>query len=140
VSDELEFRLANDLAAMAALTEAVERFAAQHRLSAEARNALYVCVDETVSNTIAHGYPDGAHGEIAVRLRRRSDCVVLEIEDDGAPFDPLQAPPPDLTLPLDRRPIGGLGIHLVRNLMDDVSYVRRDGRNLLRLVKNVAAT
>ena len=140
MSDTLDFRLVNDLAGMADLAEAVERFATEHRLPAEAANALCVCVDEAVSNAIAHGYPDGARGEIAVRLRRRPNCVVIEIEDDGALFDPLQAPPPDLSLPLEKRPIGGLGIHLIRNLMDELSYVRRDGRNLLKLVKNVATT
>jgi anti-sigma regulatory factor (Ser/Thr protein kinase) len=137
VSDEFEFRLANDLAAMAGLAEAVERFAAVHRLPPEVANALYVGVDEAVSNAIAHGYPGDARGEIAVRIRRRPDSVVLEIEDDGAPFDPLQAAPPDLTLPLDQRPVGGLGIHLIRNLMDEVSYMRQGGKNGLKLVKHV---
>jgi serine/threonine-protein kinase RsbW len=140
VSDELEFRIVNDLAAMGSLAEAVEAFVAEHRLPAEAANALYVSVDEAVSNAIAYGYPEGAHGEIAVRLRRRPGSVVLEVEDDGAPFDPLQAAPPDLTLPLADRPIGGLGIHLIRNLMDEMSYARRDGRNILKLVKNLATT
>jgi serine/threonine-protein kinase RsbW len=140
VSDELEFRIVNDLAAMGSLAEAVEAFVAEHRLPAEAANALYVSVDEAVSNAIAYGYPEGAHGEIAVRLRRRPGSVVLEVEDDGAPFDPLQAAPPDLTLPLADRPIGGLGIHLIRNLMDEMSYARRDGRNVLKLVKNLAIT
>jgi serine/threonine-protein kinase RsbW len=140
VSDELEFRIVNDLAAMGSLAEAVEAFVAEHRLPAEAANALYVSVDEAVSNAIAYGYPEGAHGEIAVRLRRRPGSVVLEVEDDGAPFDPLQAAPPDLTLPLAERPIGGLGIHLIRNLMDEMSYARRDGRNILKLVKNLATT
>jgi serine/threonine-protein kinase RsbW len=140
VSDELEFRIVNDLAAMGSLAETVEAFVAEHRLPAEAANALYVSVDEAVSNAIAYGYPEGAHGEIAVRLCRRPGSVVLEVEDDGAPFDPLQAAPPDLTLPLADRPIGGLGIHLIRNLMDEMSYARRDGRNILKLVKNLATT
>jgi anti-sigma regulatory factor (Ser/Thr protein kinase) len=138
VSDELEFHLVNDLAAMAGVVEAVEGFVAEHRLPAEAANALYVCVDEAVSNAIAHGYPEGERGEIAVRLHRRADGVVLEIEDDGAPFDPLQAASPDLTLPLAARPIGGLGIHLIRSLMDEVSYARRDGRNVLKLTRKLA--
>lgn len=140
VSDELEFHLANDLAAMADIAEIVQRFVAEHGLPAEAANALYVSVDEAVSNAIAHGYPEGRRGEIAVRLCRRPDSVVLEIEDDGLPFDPLQAPAPDLTVPLEQRPIGGLGIHLIRNLMDDVSYARRKGRNVLKLVKDLATT
>lgn len=140
MSDELEFRLANDLAAMAGLADAVEGFAAEHRLPAETASALGVSVDEAVSNAIKHGYPGDARGEIAVRLRRRPDSVVVEVEDDGTPFDPLQVPPPDLTLPLDERPVGGLGIHLMRNLMDEMSYARQGGRNVLKLVKNVATS
>jgi serine/threonine-protein kinase RsbW len=138
VSETLEFRMTNDLAAMAGLAEAVEGFAVEHRLPAEAANAVHIAVDEAVSNAIVHGYPGGARGEIAVRLGLRPDGVVIEVEDDGAPFDPRQVPPPDLTLPLDQRPIGGLGIHLIRSLMDEMSYVRRAGRNVLKLVKNVS--
>jgi serine/threonine-protein kinase RsbW len=140
VNQDVELRLPNDLAAMARLPDAVARFAAAHRLSDAVANALNVAVDEAVSNAINHGYAAGARGEIAVRLRRRPDGVVLEIEDDGAPFDPLQAPPPDLTLPLADRPIGGLGVHLIRNLMDEATYARVAGKNLLKLVKNVATT
>jgi serine/threonine-protein kinase RsbW len=136
VSDTLELRLPNELAAMAGLAAAVERFAAENALPVAVVNALQVAVDEAVSNAINHGYAAGARGEIAVRLRRRPDRVELEIEDDGTPFDPLQAPAPDLTLSLDERPIGGLGIHLIRKLMDKMSYARREGRNLLKLVKN----
>ena len=138
MSESLDLHLANDLDAMAGLAEAVERFADAHRLPADILNALQVAVDEIVTNAITHGYGPGARGEIAVRLRRCSDRVVLEIEDDGVPFDPLRAPSPDLTLSVAERPIGGLGIHFVRNLMDEVSYARRDGRNLLKLVKNLA--
>jgi anti-sigma regulatory factor (Ser/Thr protein kinase) len=103
-------------------------------------NALNVVLDEAVSNAINHGYDAGVRGEIAVRLRRAPDGVLLEVEDDGRPFDPLQAPPPDLTLSLERRPIGGLGIHLIRNLMDEVSYARVGGRNVLKMVKHLART
>jgi anti-sigma regulatory factor (Ser/Thr protein kinase) len=138
VSETLDLHLANDLAAMAGLAEAIDRFGAAHRLPADVLNALQVAVDEVVTNAITYGYAPGIRGEIAVRLRRRPDSVALEIEDDGMPFDPLQAAPPDLGLPAAERPIGGLGIHFVRTLMDKVSYARRDGRNLLKLVKNLA--
>ena len=140
MSDVVEIRLANDLAALAALAERVESFGAAQRLRERVVNALNVVVDEAVSNAINHGYAAGARGEIAVRLRRAPDGVLLEVEDDGKPFDPLQVPPLDLTLPLERRPIGGLGIHLIRNLMDEVTYARRDGRNVLKMVKRFART
>jgi anti-sigma regulatory factor (Ser/Thr protein kinase) len=140
VTDVVELRLANDLAGLARLAERVEGFGAAQGLPANVVNALNVVLDEAVSNAINHGYESGVRGEIAVRLRRAADGVLLEVEDDGKPFDPLQAPPPDLSLPLERRPIGGLGIHLIRNLMDEVSYARIGGRNVLKMVKRLSST
>ena len=134
----VELRFANDLAALAALAERVERFGAEQSLSADVVNALNVVIDEAVSNAINHGYDAGVRGEVAVRLRRGPDRVLVEVEDDGRAFDPLQAPPPDLALPLERRPIGGLGIHLIRNLMDEVSYARVGDRNVLKMAKQLA--
>jgi anti-sigma regulatory factor (Ser/Thr protein kinase) len=139
VTGFVELHLANDLAGLADLPEQVERFGAEQRLPGNVVNALNVVLDEAVSNAINHGYDAGARGEIAVRLRRTADRVEVEVADDGRPFDPLQAPPPDLTLPLDQRPIGGLGIHLIRNLMDEVSYVRRGNRNVLKMVRYLAS-
>jgi anti-sigma regulatory factor (Ser/Thr protein kinase) len=140
VSEAIELRIANDLAALAGIAERIERFGAEQRLPPHVVNALNVALDEAVSNAINHGYDDGARGEIAVRLRHRPGSVLVEIEDDGRPFDPLQTPPPDLTSPLAERPIGGLGVHLIRNLMDEVTYARHDGRNILKMVKNLAGT
>jgi len=140
VTDTVELRLANDLAGLAGLAERVEGFGAAQGLSANVVNALNVVLDEAVSNAINHGYDAGVRGEIAVRLRRAGDGVLLEVEDDGRPFDPLQTPPPDLTLPLEQRPIGGLGVHLIRNLMDEVSYARAGGRNVLKMVKYLGRT
>ena len=139
MTQAVELRFANDLGALAALAERVERFGAEQRLPARMVNALNVVLDEAVSNAINHGYDAGALGEIAVRLRREPDGVTVEVEDDGRAFDPLQAPPPDLTLPLEQRPIGGLGIHLIRNLMDEVSYARVGDRNVLKMAKRLAS-
>ena len=140
MTDTVELRLANDLAGLAQLAECVEGFGAAQKLPAGVVNAISVVLDEAVSNAINHGYDAGVRGQIAVRLRRAPDAVLLEVEDDGRPFDPLQTPPPDLTLPLERRPIGGLGVHLIRNLMDEVSYARVGGRNVLKMVKHLART
>lgn len=140
MTDFAELRLANNLAGLADLAEWVERFGAAQRLPSGVVNALNVALDEAVSNAIHHGYDAGVRGEIAVRLRRAPDSVAAEVEDDGRPFDPLQVPAPDLSLPLDQRPIGGLGIHLIRNLMDEVSYARRDDRNVLKMAKYLATT
>jgi anti-sigma regulatory factor (Ser/Thr protein kinase) len=138
VTDSVELRLANDLDGLAGLAERVERFGVEQGLAENVVNALNVVLDEAVSNAINHGYDAGVRGEIAVRLRRSADRVEVEVEDDGRPFDPLQVPPPDLSLPLERRPIGGLGIHLIRNLMDEISYARQAGRNVLKMAKRLA--
>ena len=140
MTDAVELRFANDLAGLAQLAERVQGFGAAQRLPASLVNAINVVLDEAVSNAINHGYAPGVRGEIAVRLRCATDRVAVEVEDDGRPFDPLQAPPPDLSLPLDRRPVGGLGIHLIRNLMDEVSYARVGGRNVLKMVKRLSST
>ncbi len=140
MTDAIELRLVNDLAGLAELAERVEGFGAAQRLPANLVNAINVVLDEAVSNAINHGYAAGVRGEIAVRLRRAGEGVLLEVEDDGKPFDPLQAPPPDLSLPIERRPIGGLGIHLIRNLMDEVSYARVGDRNVLKMVKHLSRT
>ena len=134
----VELRLANDFDGLAGLADRVERFGAEQGLPANVVNAINVALDEAVSNAINHGYDAGVRGEIAVRLRRGADRVEVEVEDDGRPFDPLQVPPPDLSLPLEQRPIGGLGVHLIRNLMDEVSYTRVGGRNVLKMVKHLA--
>lgn len=140
MSDFVELRLANDIAGLAEVAERVERFGVDQRLPANVVNALNVVLDEAVSNAVNHGYDAGMRGEIAVRLRRRPGSVLVEVEDDGKPFDPLQAPPPDLSLPLEQRPIGGLGVHLIRNLMDEVYYTRVDGRNVLKMAKHFGST
>jgi anti-sigma regulatory factor (Ser/Thr protein kinase) len=140
VTGFVELRLAADLDGLAGLADRVERFGAEQGLSANVVNAINVVLDEAVSNAINHGYDAGVRGEIAVRLRRGADRVEIEVEDDGRPFDPLQVPPPDLTLPLERRPIGGLGVHLIKNLMDEVSYVHQHGRNVLKMAKYLATT
>lgn len=139
-SGSAELRLVNDVAAMAQIPDWVARFGAAQGLPQAVVNDLSVVLDEVVSNAISHGYDDGASGEIVVRLRRSPDSVMIEVEDDGRPFDPLQAPPPDLGAPLAARRVGGLGLHFVRHLMDEMSYARLGDRNVLKLLRNLTTS
>jgi serine/threonine-protein kinase RsbW len=92
-------------------------------------------VDESAANIIMHGYC-GAPGTIEVEVRSEGETLVVCLRDHAPPFDPTQLPPPDVTLPLDRRPIGGLGVYLTRKLMDEVIHQETpQGGNLLILVK-----
>jgi serine/threonine-protein kinase RsbW len=96
---------------------------------------LAVVLDEILSNVVRHGFCDGRQHEISIDLAIEPDLVVLTLEDDGPPFDPLTYPPPDVDADLDTRALGGLGIHLVRRLMDDVRYERVAERNRVVLRK-----
>ena len=97
---------------------------------------MNVSLDEIVNNIISYGYGDAGHHEIVVRVALRHGNVEAIVEDDGRPFDPLAAPAPDLTS--KERDPGGVGLHFVRNLMDEMTYTRSDGINRLRLVKRLA--
>ena len=115
----------------------VEQFGADNALPQAVLNDVNVALDEALSNIIAYGYEAGSGGEIVVRLDYALDEVQVEVEDGGRAFDPLQVPAPDLTAPLPERKIGGLGVHLMRNLMDGLAYHRSGGKNRLRMIKKV---
>jgi len=100
---------------------------------------LDLVANEAVANAISYGYPAGARGEIALRLGTADGNAVLEIEDDGIEFNPLQLaeqPPPQS---LEESRVGGLGVPLIRKSMAQCEYQRRAGRNLLILKSPIAA-
>jgi len=101
------------------------------------RHDLRLALEEVVTNVISHAYRNDAAHEIVVRASTRADGLEVEVEDDGVEFDPLAVPPPDTTVPLEERAVGGLGIHLIRHAVDAVRYRRRDGKNVLALFKRV---
>lgn len=95
-----------------------------------------LAVEEVVTNVIMHGYGEGG-GEIVVSLCYHADESAMEIriEDSAEPFDPLSLPEPDISLGIDERKIGGLGIFLTRQVMDDIRYQYEDNKNVLILKK-----
>ena len=102
-------------------------------LGAQQASRLELALEEALVNVCSYAYPDG-RGEVVVRVQAGKDRVIVELEDGGAPFDPLSLAEPDVQAPLEERAPGGLGILLVRRMMDEVRY-RRDGdRNVLTLV------
>lgn len=114
----------------------------EHRcnLPAEVVFDVNVVLDEVLSNIFKYAYSDTARHEIGVRLSASDVLIEIAIEDDGDAFDPSGQRTPDLSQPLAERPEGGLGLHFVRNLMDEVRYKREKNRNSLILKKNFNAT
>lgn len=101
---------------------------------------LELAVDEAACNIICHGY-ERRGGTIEVRVERNGDRLTVRLCDEAPPFDPTLHPPPDVTLPLEERPLGGLGIFLMRQSVDEMVYrATAEGGNELMLIKRLAAT
>src|SRR5262245_2533817 len=135
MSEILEIKLHNKLSELDRFNQALTEFGRQHRLPDKVMHDLNLALEEILTNIISYGYIDSREHEIRVSLSALPGEVRAEVEDDGQPFNPLEAPEPDITKPLEERTIGGLGIHLVRKLMDALEYKRRADRNILTIRK-----
>lgn len=115
----------------------VEDIAIEFQMDRDVVIDMIQAVDEAATNTIVHGY-HGQPGDIEIEATREQDTLVVRLRDHAFPFDPTLAPPPDLTLPLEMRRFGGLGIHLIRQFTDAMIYrVTSDGSNELTLIKRI---
>lgn len=132
-----EHRLRNDLGETRHIGAWVEAFAEQARLSPATRNAFDLALVEWITNVISYAYEDDHEHWITARFLGAPGQASVEIEDDGREFNPLTRPPVDTSAPLEQRGIGGLGVHMVRQLMDSVEYRREAGRNILTMTRRV---
>lgn len=119
------------LDAVAPLAGKIERACDELGLADDVAFKLNLALDELVTNLVTHG---GSALPVAVSLTAHAGWLELLIVDSGPPFDPALAPAPDTSLAIEERPIGGLGLHLIRTLMDEVRYSRDGDRNRLVLV------
>ena len=121
----------NDIQQIPTLAEWIEMLGLPHELNMPINLAL----EEAVSNVMLYAYP-GKSGQVLVECTK-SDTLVFTISDSGVPFDPTQQEDPDVTQSAEERPIGGLGIFLVKQIMDEVHYERKNNKNILTLVKKM---
>jgi anti-sigma regulatory factor (Ser/Thr protein kinase) len=112
-------------------------FAEAHALPVAVRRSLNVALDELLANALSHGRTGRDPCSVTVQVELEQERVTVILTDDGPPFDPFGRDAPDTTLSVEERPIGGLGIHLVGQLMDQVNYQRREGHNVVVLVKEL---
>ena len=96
---------------------------------------LRLAVEEAVVNVISYAYPEGTEGDVTIKIMSDGHTLRFQIIDTGVPFDPTKKEKADTTLSIEERQIGGLGIFLVRELMDTINYERVDGKNILTLIK-----
>ena len=133
MTDALRMTIGSGPGEVARVNAAFAEFAKAHALPASVRRSVHVALDELLINTIVYGFTGeaGGGGEASVEVEVRADRVCVTLTDNGRPFDPFGVPLPP---PVPDR-IGGLGIHLVRGLMDEVSYQRRGDWNVVVLAK-----
>lgn len=130
-----EHRLRNNPAETRQVQAWLQDFAARACLSEATRQAFDLSLEEWLTNVINYGYEDAGEHWIQLRFFAAPADARVEVEDDGRAFNPLELPPVDTTTPLEQRSIGGLGIHMIRKLMDSLEYRRHDGRNCLVLTR-----
>ena len=120
------------------LTEQVDGLLESLDCPMRAQMQIDVAIDELLANIASYAYGTGK-GEVTVRFDfdPGDRTVVLTFIDSGVPYDPLAKPDPDVTLEVDKRSVGGLGIFLVKKTMDDMTYARLDGRNVLTIHKRI---
>ena len=120
------------------ITGAIEVLAEQSGWSADLVYKINLVLEELTLNIMNYGYTDDETHLIDVSVKTEDSRITIEIVDDGRPFNPIaDAPQPDLEGPMMDRRIGGWGVHIVRTIMDDVSYVRADNKNRMKLVANL---
>ena len=129
--------LPNDIDTVPQLPQFIDEVAEDAALDASLTMSLNLAIEEAVVNVMQYAYPEGTKGTVNIVATIADGVLSFVISDSGKPFDPTAAPPVDISLPVEDRPVGGLGIHLVRHLMDAVRYERRDGKNVLTLEKNL---
>jgi serine/threonine-protein kinase RsbW len=135
MSTVCRFELENRLSEIDVLATRILQFCCENEVAENIQFDIRLVVEEAVTNIIKYGYSDQQVHRIEVKVELSSEKFCVEIEDDAQPFDPLQFPAPDLSLPIDQRPAGGLGIHLMRSTMDRMDYRSIGGKNILRMIK-----
>jgi anti-sigma regulatory factor (Ser/Thr protein kinase) len=139
IPTDLELALDGNAGELDRLATQLGDFCRRNGLEGDVEFDLNLVLEELFMNTIRHGGCRDQAGAARIRLRVAGGAVDLEYSDRGIPFNPLDAPPARIDAPLEERKPGGLGIHLVRQIMSDVRYRRSDGENHLTMARRMEA-
>ena len=129
--------LPNDVQTVPALNNFVDEVCEQAGFDMSMTMKMNLAIEEAVVNVMDYAYPEGTKGDVVVEATVDDQCLAFVIIDSGKPFDPTTKDDADTTLSAEERPIGGLGIFLVRQLMDELHYEYKVGKNVLRLKKKL---
>ena len=134
---EKKLVLKNEISEISKLAVFIEELGEELHLTPDLVFNLNLVLEEAVSNVILYAYPKGEQQEISLSANVSDNNLVFVLTDSGKEFDPTQAPDADITLSAEERQIGGLGIFLIRQIMNQIEYQRIDGKNVLTLGKQL---
>jgi sigma-B regulation protein RsbU (phosphoserine phosphatase) len=129
--------LHNDIKQVSRLQDWLEAISPSLGIDESLLPGLNLALEEAVTNVIDYAYPEGAYGSLELDASRDGDELKFVLSDSGKAFDPTAKPEVDISASVEDRPIGGLGIHLVRQIMDSVSYERKEDMNILTMTKKI---
>jgi anti-sigma regulatory factor (Ser/Thr protein kinase) len=129
------FRLRSQLEELASALDRIEQLLLEAAAERELASEMRLIAEEGLTNIVRHAYEPDEEGEIEVLLALTETEVRLELRDSGRAFNPLEHPEPDLEAPIEERPLGGLGVHMIRSLTDTQSYARQGSVNVLVIIK-----
>ena len=134
---EKKLILQNEVEQLSKLSDFIDSIAEELSIDSSMAMSLNLAIEEAVTNVVMYAYPEGEVGNVVIIANFTEGMLVFTISDNGIPFDPTSKTDADVTLNVEERPIGGLGIFLVKNLMDFVGYERKNGYNILTLKKKI---
>lgn len=129
--------LANDISEINKLSQFIDEIGEEFSLTPDIIFNLNLVLEEAVVNVINYAYPKEEHQSIFLSAKLQDGSIIFVLTDTGKEFDPTMAPEADITLSAEDRPIGGLGIFLIRQIMNQVKYERIEGKNVLTLEKKL---
>jgi serine/threonine-protein kinase RsbW len=129
--------LRNNLSEIERLANAVMQFGRKNNFSDKVIFEINLALEEVVNNIISYAYRDKNEHQINIHMELEGHELVLKVEDDGIPFNPLEVTEPDIKKPLEERQPGGLGLFFVRNLIDTLEYTRDKDKNIFIIRKKI---
>lgn len=135
MTSQLDLTLLNRATEIARGQDQLEQFAAAHHFPDRKLHEVQTALEEHLTNILHYGYDDHGEHQIQIGVWLAGAELRIQVQDEGRPFNPLAHPAPDLSLPINQRPIGGLGIHMMRKSLDGMEYRRENGKNILVMIK-----
>lgn len=134
---KLTLSLEPRLSELESLRRALLDFGERHGLDKKCILETNLALDELFTNIVSYGCCEGARQQIRISLVCEPESMTITVQDNGPAFNPIEAEPPDTDCGIERRRVGGIGIHLVKNMMDDLAYQRAGDRNILKMKKRI---